>query len=205
MAKKRGNGEGCIRLTKEGYWEARLMIGYNTKGSPKYKTFSSKTRGEVVKKLSDYKEYQKTLKPEVVCQDTVAQWLNKWMIEYVEKNVKTSTRVSYEGMVKNQLIPHLGHIKLTELKKADIETMYNELLVNGKADGTGGLSVKTVNNVKVCLHKALQTALENEYIVKNPADIAKVPTLKSTNSNKKEIEILTKQEQQDLLAVDNSQ
>ena len=201
MAKKRGNGEGCIRLTKEGYWEARIMIGYNNKGKPKYKTFSAKTRNAAAKKLSDFIANQKEFEPDVICQYTVEKWLNKWLADYVEKNVKVSTRVSYEGIVKNQLIPHIGHIKLTELKKTDIEKMYNDLLTHGRADGKGGLGVKTINNVKLCLHKALQTALENEYIIKNPADIAKVPTLKSTQAQKKEIEILSKQEQQALMAV----
>ena len=205
MAKKRGNGEGCIRLTKEGYWEARIMLGYNNKGKPKYKTFSAKTRNAAAKKLSDFIANQKDFAPDVVCQYTVEKWLNQWLEDYVVKNVKVSTRVSYEGIVKNQLIPHLGNIKLNELKKTDIERMYNELLTHGRADGKGGLGVKTINNVKLCLHKALQTALENEYIIKNPADIAKVPTLKSTQTKKKEIEILSKQEQQALMAVcDNS-
>lgn len=204
MAKKRGNGEGCIRQTKEGYWEARIMIGRNEKGKPKYKTFSAKTQKEVTKKLNDYKANRKALTPEIVCKDTVAQWLNKWLDTYVAQNVKTSTRISYEGIVKNQLIPRIGHIKLTKLKKTDIETMYNDLLSNGRADGKGGLSVKTVDNIRICLHKALQTAYENEYIVKNPAEIAKVPTLRSTNTQKKEIEILSKQEQQALMAVCDS-
>ena len=204
MAKKRGNGEGCIRQTKEGYWEARIMIGRNEKGKPKYKTFSSKTRNEVAKKLNNYIANKKALTSEIVCKDTVAQWLNKWLDTYVAQNVKTSTRISYEGIVKNQLIPRIGHIKLTKLKKTDIETMYNDLLLNGRSDGKGGLSVKTVDNIRICLHKALQTAYENEYIVKNPASIAKVPTLKSTNTEKKEIEILSKQEQQALMAVCNN-
>lgn len=206
MAKKRGNGEGCIRKTKEGYWEARIMIGFNENGKSKYKVFSSKTRSEVSKKLSAYISERKALTPETVRSDSVAQWLNVWLEKYVANNVKTSTRVSYEGIVKNQLIPHLGNIKLTSLKKTDIENMYNILITSGRANGKGGLSIKTVNNVALCLHKALQIALENEYIIKNPAAIAKVPTLRSTCGKKKEIEILSLKEQKALMNVcDNSQ
>ena len=51
MAKKRGNGEGCIRQLKDGSWEARIMIGYNEKGKPKFKTFTSKKRSVVAKNL----------------------------------------------------------------------------------------------------------------------------------------------------------
>lgn len=49
------------------------------------------------------------------------------------------------------------------------------------------------------LHKALQEAMQREYIDKNPASIAVVPTLKSQNVKKKEIEIYSKDEQNKLI------
>ncbi len=205
MSRKRGNGEGCIHKLKDGRWEARIMTGYNEKGKPKFKTFSSKKRDDVSKKLADYISNQKASQPENICKGTLKEWLLRWLDDYVAKNVKISTRISYEGYVKHQLIPYLGGIKLSALKKTDIENMYEKLLTEGRADKKGGLSVKTVSNVALCLHKALQCAYENEYITKNPASIAKVPTLKSTNGAKKEVEILTKQEQKSLIAAcDNS-
>lgn len=146
MAKKRGNGEGCIRQLKDGWWEARIMIGYNEKGKPKFKTFTSKKRNVVANKLSDYIANQKSVAPEVASKDTLEKWLNRWIEEYVVNNVKTSTRISYEGIVKHQLIPRIGKLKLCELKKTDIENMYSQLLVNGRADGKGGLNIK--NNRK---------------------------------------------------------
>lgn len=205
MAKRRGNGEGCISYSeKDGLWNARIMVGYNEKGKPKYKTFASKQRRVAAKKLADFIANQKDAMPEVICQDTVAKWLDRWLEEYVARNVKTATRVSYEGIVKNYLIPHIGHIKLNELKKRDIESMYNKLLTDGRAkvtsDGKKGLGVKTVHNIALCLHKALQVAVENEYIFRNPADIAKPPTMKSTNSEEIEVEALTMQEQKKLMA-----
>jgi len=201
MAKKRGNGEGCIHQKKDGLWEARIMIGYNEKGKPKFKTYTRAKRSDVAKWLSDFIANQKSVMPEIACKDTVEKWLNRWLLEYVADNVRTSTRVSYEGIVKNQLIPHIGKIKLGELKKADIESMYSKLLINGRVDGKGGLGIKTIENVALCLHRALQTALELEYISKNPASIAKVPTLKSTNAAKAEIQILTKDEQKALITI----
>lgn len=205
MSKKRGNGEGCIHQLKDGNWEARIMIGYNEHGKPKFKTFTGKKRSIVADRLAEYLSNQKAAEPESICNDTVKNWLMRWLDEYVAKNVKTSTRVSYEGFVKHQLIPHIGDIKLNELKKADIESMYSQLLENGRADKKGSLSVKTVSNIALCLHKALQSALEHEYIIKNPASISKVPTFRSTQGSKKEIEILSKQEQAKLMnACDNS-
>ena len=199
-AKKRGNGEGTINQLENGSWEARIMIGYNERGKAKFKTFQAKQRGIVVKKLNDYIANKKALEPEVASRDTLAQWLQRWLNEYVALNVKILTRTSYETIVNNHIIPNIGRIKLNELKKVDIENMYAQLLECGKGDGKGGLSVKTVKNISLCLHKALDEAMKREYIIKNPASIANVPTLRNTNGTKKEIDILTKQEQKDLLA-----
>lgn len=196
---KRGNGEGCIYQKKDGSWEARIMIGRNEKGKAKYKTFSGKQRADVQRKLYNYIANRKAEEPKNAVKQTVGQWLIRWYNEYVIPSVKTSTRVSYESAMNRHLIPRLGHIALGDLKKTDIETMYNNLLENGRVDGKGGLSVKSVKCIKIALHAALEEALRREYIVKNPASIAKVPTLRSTGSVKKEIEILSKEEQKRLM------
>ena len=72
-----------------------------------------------------------------------------------------------------------------------------ELIKNGTKKKK--LSVKSIRNIHLVLHKALQEALQREYITKNPASIANVPTLKSQNIKKKEIEIYTKEEQDKLI------
>lgn len=200
-AGRRGNGEGGIYQLKDGSWEARIMIGRNAEGKPKFKTFTSKKRIVVANKLAGYIANQKEKEPQYACNQTINQWLWSWFESYVDKNVKISTKTSYETIIRKHLIPYIGHIKLRELKKVDIEDMYQNLLVQGRTDGKGGLSVKTIQNVALVLHKSLDEAMKHEYIIKNPADIANVPTMRSENNIKKEVEILTKQEQKALMDV----
>lgn len=200
-SKRRGNGEGGIYQLKDGSWEARIMIGTNAEGKPKFKTFTSKKRTVVANKLADYIANRREKEPQYACNQTVEKWLWNWFEDYVDKNVKISTKTSYETIIKKHLIPYIGHIKLSELKKIDIEDMYRNLLNNGRVDGKGGLSVKTIRNISLVLHKALDEAMKHEYIIRNPADIADVPTLRSENNTKKEIEVLTKQEQKALMDV----
>lgn len=195
MAKKRGNGEGCIRQRKEGDWEARIMIGYNENGKPKYKTFTSKKRTTAAQRLADYIANKKSSESENIYNGTVENWLSIWLSQYAVKSIKVSTRVSYEGIIKNHLIPHIGKIKLAELSKSNIEKMYSDLLESGNTNKKGGLNIKTVRNVALCLHKALQTAVECEYISKNVADIAKIPNEKISKSKKKEVTPLSIDEQ----------
>ncbi len=199
---KRANGEGCIRQLKDGRWEARITDGYTSDGKQHWKTFSSKKQSVVIKKLDDYKTNRDKFKDENIVKYTISQWLNIWYETYVINNVRISTRISYESIINNHLIHYIGNIKLVNLSKIDIESMYNKLIKCSKNRTNGnGLSVKTVRNIHLVLHEALQEALELGYINKNPADIAKVPTLKNLNQKKKEIEIYLKDEQKKLIEI----
>ena len=197
--KKRANGEGTIRQLSDGRWEARISDGYTAKGKQHWKTHSSKKQSDVIKWLNDYKANRERFCSNTAIKYTMKEWLDIWYDTYVKNNVKVSTRESYEGIIKNHLVPYIGHIKLLELKKVEIEKMYDELLKNGGKKKK--LSVKTIRNIHLVLHKALQEAVQREYIGKNPASIANVPTLKSQNTKKKEIEIYTKSEQEELIKV----
>ena len=47
MAKqKRKNGEGTVRLRKDGRWEGRVVVGYDDNGKPKTKSVLAHTKGE---------------------------------------------------------------------------------------------------------------------------------------------------------------
>lgn len=198
--KKRGNGEGCIRQLPDGRWEARITDGYTLEGKQHFKTFTRAKQGAVIKWLNEYKAERNKFDSSMVVKYTVKQWLDIWYKSYVINNVKLSTRVSYEGIIKNHLIPHIGNIKLIDLKKVQIEKMYNDLLIGNEKNATKtGLSVKTIENIHLVLHKALQEAFEREYIIKNPASISKVPTMKCLNLEKREIEIYSKSEQEKLI------
>lgn len=49
MGRKRKNGEGTVRLRKDGRWEGRVVIGYDEKGLSKTKNVLAKTKGECVR------------------------------------------------------------------------------------------------------------------------------------------------------------
>ena len=203
---KRANREGHIRKIEvrgRTYWEARITVAYDSvTRKQKFKVFTAKTQAECKSKLDAFKAKRDIATPEKAGNVPLKQWLLQWYEDYVIQNVKTSTRASYEMIINQHLILHIGEIKLNDLKKTDIETMYRNLLKNGRVKKIGenkGLSVKTVRNIALCLHKALDEAFKNEYILRNVADLAEVPTLKSEDIRKKEIEILSKAEQQSLI------
>jgi len=82
-------------------------------------------------------------------------------------------------MVKKYLIPSLGQLPLTQLRPEHIQRFYAEKLAKGRADGSGGLSSRTVRYMHVTLHKALKNAVKMGIIIRNPADAVEVPKQKS--------------------------
>lgn len=193
--RKSPNGEGCVRQDKKtGRWLAAITIGYNSKGQQQFKYFSSKTQKEVVKKLNDYKgQMSKGLAVEHN-QITVSEWLDCWYENYVVGKVKVKTRCDYESSIRCHIKPHLGRIKLTELKGMQVQQFYNELLKNGRLDKKGGLSPKTIRNIHIGLHRAMEQAVYNDLIIKNPLKGVSLP-----KQTKKPIEILTPEEQKQLV------
>ena len=79
MAKKRKNGEGTVRLRKDGRWEGRVVIGYDDKGLPKTKNVLAKTKLECVEKLKALKNTVLPPAPEKIHADiSFGKWVEHW-------------------------------------------------------------------------------------------------------------------------------
>ena len=60
---KRKNGEGTVRYrNSDGRWEGRVFVGYDSKGNPKTRSVTAKTKSECLDKLEKLKhKFSKTL------------------------------------------------------------------------------------------------------------------------------------------------
>ncbi len=175
--KRATSGMGSIRKvtkTVKGvdytYYEARYTEGYDPgTGKQIQRTVSGKTKKEVAQKLKaalaalDAGTYKEP------CKMTVGEWLDIWVAEYLG-SVKPLTQQNYANQVRRHLKPALAAVKLEALDPHIIQKFYNSL-------SESGLSPKTVKNIHGILHSALQQALENDYIRRNPADACKLPKI----------------------------
>ena len=75
-----------------------------------------------------------------------------------------------------------------------LQTYLNDLLQNGRLDGNGGLSPKTIRNLYNMLHKAMKQAVGNKLILSNPADHVILPKI-----IKSSVRTLNLQEQKQLI------
>lgn len=188
MAKKRANGEGTIRKRKNGTWEARITIGFDTdSGKQKYKSVYGKTQQEVKNKLAELQGRKNELEVKTEEQN-LGEWLDTW-IENFLADVKPGTVASYESISRIHLKPSLGDIELTKLKGQAIQKFYNELQKKE-------LSPKYIKNIHGCLHRALDVAVKTDLIPKNPTSACVIP-----RAIQKEVTPLDIPEQQKLLAV----
>ncbi len=74
---------------------------------------------------------------------TVAQFLGRWL-DHIKTQVTPKSHERYSGIVNQNLIPALGAVRLPKLKPVQISTAYSEALANGRRDGAGGLSPRTI-------------------------------------------------------------
>ena len=199
MAKRRKHGDGSVRLRKDGRWEGRYVVGYDEKGLPMTKNVLAKTKTECVAKLKALRERLETPTPEVPQAGlSLGAWLEHWYQTYKKANLRPNTQMSYERRIYQHIIPALGGIQLDKLTTGDIQGFYTDLKKNGRLLRTElygeGLSDQTARGIHTTLHAALDRAVEEKLLFRNPADSCKLPPAKS-----REMKVLTPKEIQRLL------
>lgn len=157
--------------------------------------FYGKTRQEVAEKLNKALNDVKQGTFVEPTKLTVGQWLDTWLNEYAKPRIRPTTWDSYEMNVRCHIKPAIGGIPLKQLLPSHLQKLYNDKLAGGRADGTGGLSPRSVRYLHAILHEALKQAVREQLIARNPADVVAPP-----RQQKKEIKPLTTEQVQHLLA-----
>lgn len=198
MAKK-GNNEGSIYKDKQGRWRGVVSLP-TADNKVKKKYFYGKTRKEVSEKVNTVLNELKTNTYIEPCTTPLYTWLCTWLETYCKNSLRPTTYINYETYVHKHIKDTIGGFKLCELSPIIIQQFYNEKLKNGKLNGSGGLSPKTLKNLHNMLHKALEQAVLLDMISKNPANSVIIP-----KGQKKEMRYFTIEEQQKLQSVLNNE
>ena len=195
MAKgKNGNNEGTIRKRKNGTWEGRYTIGYDSHGKQKQKSIYGKTRAEVAKKLSEMTSAIQNGSYIAPRNLTLSEWLEVWLTSYAYIKVRPSTYASYQAYIERHVSPIIGGLQLQKLTTNQLQVFFNEKRVNGRIDGKGGLSPKTIRNIYNMLHEALQQAVINKIVSVNVSEGVVLPS-----KDEKEIIVFKPEEQRAII------
>ena len=199
MAKRRKRGDGGVSLRKDGRWEGRVVVGYDDKGLPVTKNVLAKTKSDCIAKLKALRDSIQAPAPEQPKPGILlGDWLDIWYQTYKKSNLRPNTQMSYERRIYQHIIPALGNIQMDKLTTNDIQQFYAKLKQGGRLLRTElygeGLSDQTVRGVHTTLHAALDKAVSEKLLFRNPADGCRLPSAKA-----REMQVLSPEEIQRLL------
>lgn len=106
---------------------------------------------------------------------TLGAFLQEWLQSYVATNVRAATLEGYRIIVERHLTPALGAIVLSELRPTHLQGYYAKALKEGRRDGGGGLSARTVVHHHRVLREALSHAVKWGHVGRNVADAVDPP------------------------------
>lgn len=183
LAKRRKRGDGSVHLRKDGRWEGRVVIGYDDNGYPKTKNVLAKNKKECLQKLKVLKDSLKKVEPERLSSDMCfGAWLDHWYQNQCKPTIGAKTQTDYENRIYRHIIPEIGQIPLNRLTAADLQQFYRQLKQGGRLQAVeqygSGLSDRMVKCCHVTCRAALDQAVKQGLILKNPADACKTPTLR---------------------------
>lgn len=121
---------------------------------------------------------------------TVAEWLSEWMTRR-GRRVRHNTAAGYRGHIRNHLIPHLGHLRLDELRGPHIVRMFDAIdehnhLIRQMRDSSDPLdraqvrghrptNATTMHRIRATLRAALNAAIAEGLLTANPATRLDMP------------------------------
>ncbi|MBR2907834.1 MAG: site-specific integrase [Clostridia bacterium] len=180
MGKRRPSGDGLVRKRADGRWEGRIVVGHKEDGKPIYRSVFAEKQGDLMPKLHELKDQYAGVELTEDSSISLGEWLGRWLEDYKKPTLRPSTYAGYSKDITNHILPYLGSKRITQLKTAEIQKHYNRLLESGRIQDNckgKGLSNATVRGIHMILREALDSAVREGLIPKNPADGTSPPKI----------------------------
>ena len=177
--KRRPQGEGTLRKRSDGRWEGRIIIGHKNDGTPIFKSVFGKTQKATLKQLHQMLDLYCDVDLTEECRMTLGEWMDKWLDEYMLFTLRESSINGYRNLIEHQIKPHIGDKRLASLTTADMQKFYNKIKRQGRVNEHHfhgkELSNTMVRKVHMVLHQALNVAVRERLIVRNPTIGTTIP------------------------------
>ena len=108
-------------------------------------------------RLSTFSENNSEKIPGKSVEETAGQWL-----ENSRLRLKESSYVKYRNILKNHILPELGQTELRQLTTDHVSAFIRQKLTEGRRDGKGGLSVRTVRDILSVLRNTCSYAKQHD-------------------------------------------
>ena len=173
-----------IRQRSRGHWEVEAFVGRDENGKRirVYDTVKGK-KADAEKRLGEIlTELDRGIAP-TKTKYKFGDWLDKWLQEKIAPKDKPKTFDRYEGIIRNHIKPHLGHIqiaKLTPRQVQDLETYLQKKKIKPMA-------AKGVGLVHGVMYGAMDHALRMELISRNPVALVSPPPVPNSEAYTPEV------------------
>jgi hypothetical protein len=114
---------------------------------------------------------------------TVARYLLHTWLPRKAVSLRPSTWDGYRRNIEIHVLPRIGRIPLRRLRGDHIDSLYSELLADGRVDGKGGLDPKTVLEIHVILRQAFHDACRQGLVIRNVVADAEPPKRRRPRSD----------------------
>lgn len=185
-----------IYKRKDGRWEARFISSYDEFGKAKYKYLYSQTYKEVKAKLINAQS-QLNISAYKNCKnstDKYAYWLDEWL-QTKRITVKDSSYIRYRNLITNHIVPILGNYPISKISTELMQKYVHDKIYNGRMDGKGGLSPKTMSDIFVIIKESFKYAQSKGTFTQCSFEHI------TFKKNKQEMRVLNHNEEQRLLSV----
>lgn len=104
------------------------------------------------------------------------EYLRYWL-QLSKQRVDAVTYQGYELLTKRHILPYFeqAKIRLTEINRQVLQDFLDEKFKNGRIDGKGGLSPKSIRELKNILNQTLNEAIREELLESNPCALLRLP------------------------------
>lgn len=114
---------------------------------------------EGMKALQSYKNGGQVVNPSEM---SMTDFLNLWLKEYCENNLKQTTVLNYRKRINNQIIPRIGKYHLNSIRTDAMQHVIDDMFQNNYARNS-------ISTVKGILSKSMKWAKKQHYIEVNHA------------------------------------
>lgn len=155
---RRGRNEGSIRNRPDGTWEGRISIG-----GRRHSVYGA-SKGEVLNKIArvrfeggfGYPDGERL---------TVAEYLDRWLVDTVDRTCRPRTRASYRDAVRRHIVPFVGAMKMADLRPTSMDGLIS-------AHERAKVPAASARYACVVFKLAVRSAARKEVIKSNPfADV----------------------------------
>lgn len=158
MAKRGSN----IYKRKDGRFEGRVPVGYQDNGRIKYKSVYARTLSEVKEKMAEVysiKQNHSVSATKLTVQTAAQQWLSS-----AKLRVKESSYANYENIISKHILPILGKEFMSNLTTSKLNDFIHYKLNNGRLNGKGGLSAKSVRDIMI-VYRSIESFAAREHSI----------------------------------------